>query len=191
MGFTLRAIWDRWLARVAERLQAVVREMRGWTRLGQASFAAAAGIAKNTIGRLETGQARSAETATLKLIAETAVREAAGRESGRHNVDQAYRRLLVASGHLPEANSAVAPPEPPRDPLLDHIEAAFGDDAGLIEDFLEQAKDFRSEDRLWILQTVQWLLKRADALRRIPPDDAWHPRRSPSLSMAAPGVPKR
>jgi transcriptional regulator with XRE-family HTH domain len=143
---------------VAERLGDIVRELRDWTRLGQRDFALAAHVAKNTIGRLETGQAKRAETATLRLIAEAAVREAAGAESGKHDVEAAYRRLLIASGHLSESASAVIPqPEPPEDPIRQKLEETFGRDSDKIADFLVQAADFDQDDKLFLLQTFAWL----------------------------------
>jgi transcriptional regulator with XRE-family HTH domain len=114
------------LAHVAESLAALVRDLRGWTRLGQVNFAKAAGVAKNTVSRLEAGVARTAEPATLRLIAEAAIREGAGDEARSADLDEVYARLMRAAGHLPSAVTETATAARRVEDLTDEeIEAAL------------------------------------------------------------------
>ena len=112
---------------MAETLAQAVRTLREQTRMSQRDFAAAAGVGKNTITNVESGKPTT--PATLRLIADAAVREAAGEHVGL-DADACYNRLMVAAGYCPAAPVAAMPDpesvltELSRDPRLAAIVAS-------------------------------------------------------------------
>jgi transcriptional regulator with XRE-family HTH domain len=102
------------LAQLTETLSQVALELRERTRLSQRKFAAAAGVGKNTITNIESGKPGTTP-ATLRLIAEAAVREVAG-EHASDSVERTYSRLMRLAGFISEpAVEAPAKPRPVED----------------------------------------------------------------------------
>lgn len=148
---------------------AELKRCRREAGLKQAELAERAGVNRTTISDAER-RVKIPKPLLIRLIADGLATDAEGhRDAAR--AEAFYARLLPrAAGLTAEPRVLHEPPAAYRlDPLADRLEAAFGTDARMLTDFLEQAADLDDSDREFMLSVVRWLrstMPRGAARRR-------------------------